>query len=457
MKNRMAVLGGGGARTPLLLHGIAEAQDILETGEIVLFDVDRRNAETMAALGREIVTGAGIEVSAAPTVEQAVEGARFVVSSIRVGGIAARARDERIIIENGYVGQETTGPGGLAMALRTIPVALEHARLVERLAPDAWLINFTNPAGLITQALRQHTSARVVGICDTPAELFHRIAWSLGLPFEEMEFRYVGLNHLGFVREVLLRGEDITGRLFASDDALLRLYPARLFEPEMIRGLRLIPTEYLFFYYAAAIALRNQRAAGASRGEEIAQMNERLFERLRGGRGALAAYKEYLNARNASYMRLEGNAESGLGQGTHDWDPFQGVTGYHRIAVEVMTALAGRPAEVVVNVTNDGAIADLPGEDVVEVASAVDASGVRPLPVGGLPDEVKGLVLAVKEYERLAIRAAVEQSFELACLALFTNPIVGEWAPAVRLMTALAESDPAHLGYLRGAPSGVVL
>src|SRR5579884_2035579 len=347
MKNTIAVLGGGGARTPLLIHGLAGAQDVLRTGELALFDPAARNVETMAALGRAIAEPAGIRVTVAGSAAEAVEGARFVVSCVRPGGIEARARDERIVIEHGYTGQETTGPGGLAMALRTIPVALEHARLVEGLAPHAWLINFTNPAGMITQAIRTHTGARVIGICDTPAELFHRIAWSLGLPFEEMEFRYAGLNHLGWVRAVLWRGTDVTERLLADDEALLRLYPARLFEPEMIREMRLIPTEYLYFYYGAGRALDNQRAAGASRGEEIAHMNARLFDRLAsdlesdGAEAALRTYKDYLNARNASYMKLEGNAESALGQGTHEWDPFEGATGYHRIAVEVMRGLAG--------------------------------------------------------------------------------------------------------------------
>ena len=453
MKNKVALIGGGGARTPLFIYGLAEAQPALETGELALFDIHRENAETMAALGRQIVAGqrAGFPVTVARTVEEAIEGARFVVSSIRVGGMEARARDERMVIDSGYAGQETTGAGGLAMALRTIPVALEHARLVELLAPDAWLINFTNPAGLITRALRTHTRARAIGICDTPAELFHRIAWATGAPFEELEFRYLGLNHLGFVRAVLHRGEDITKRLLADDHALMRLYPAPLFDPKMIRAMGLIPTEYLFFYFASSIALANQRAAGASRGEELARMNAGLFAHLRERpAGAMEIYKDYLNARNASYMRLEGNAESALGRGSIDWDPFQGATGYHRIALEVMTAVAGAPREMVVNVVNDGAIQDLRDDDIVEVPSVVDPDGARPLPAGALPAIVKGLVLAVNEYERLTVRAAVEGSFDLACLALFANPIVGEWEPAVRMLGQLVDSDARSLGYLRG-------
>ncbi|MBV8820291.1 MAG: 6-phospho-beta-glucosidase, partial [Acidobacteriaceae bacterium] len=183
---KVALIGGGGARTPLLLHGLAQAQAQLQLRELVLFDVNRESAELMAAIGCEIAraNSAKFAIHVASKVEDAIEGSRFVLSSIRVGGMEARARDERVVIEQGLAGQETTGPGGLAMALRTLPVALEHARIMERLAPKAWLINFTNPAGLITQALNTHTNVKVIGICDTPSELFHRTAWALGLPYE---------------------------------------------------------------------------------------------------------------------------------------------------------------------------------------------------------------------------------------------------------------------------------
>src|SRR5438874_1664165 len=174
---KVTLIGGGGVRTPLLIQGLTQAQAALGIRELSLYDVDRARVELLAALGREVVRQyhGEIAITTPATLEEAVSGASFVLSSIRVGGINARARDERIAIEHGLAGQETTGPGGLAMALRTIPVALEHARVIERLAPDAWLINFTNPAGLMTQALRAHTRLRVIGICDTPSEMFHRI------------------------------------------------------------------------------------------------------------------------------------------------------------------------------------------------------------------------------------------------------------------------------------------
>jgi len=438
---KIALLGGGGARTPLLIHGLARSRTAIGATELALYDIDSSRAALMAALGTEIARESGLRITTAASVTEAVDGASFVLSSLRVGGIEARARDERIAIEHGLAGQETTGPGGLAMALRTIPVALQHARTIEQYARGAWLINFTNPAGLITQALMNHSDVLVIGICDTPAELFHRIAWSLGEPIEDIECKYLGLNHLGWVRSVLLRGENITARLLADDAALMRLYPADLFDPALIRALGLIPTEYLFFYYSRSRAYTNQRTMGATRGEEIARLNADLFRDLAREVGAdrpshaLDIYKSYLNRRNASYMRLEANAESAFSQSEHDWDPFEGATGYHRIAIDVMTALSSeRPARIVVNIRNGKAIEDFAPEDVVEVPCLIDKRGATPLDAGRIPEVARGLALAVKTYERLAIRAAVEESSDLARLALFINPLAGDWEVAKALM-----------------------
>ena len=456
---KLTIIGGGGIRTPLVIHGLAQAQAALGITEIALYDIDPDRSELIALLGREVVrqTGAEITITTPVELEAAVEGAQFILHSVRTGGIAARARDERLAIEHGIAGQETTGLGGLAMALRTIPVALEHACLIERLAPEAWLISFTNPAGLMTQAFRAHRKLRVIGICDTPSELFFRIALALNEELEDVQCDYFGLNHLGWVQRVLVRGQDATDRLLHDDAALRSLFHAELFEPAMIRGLGLIPSEYLFFYYAQRRALANQRAAGASRGEEIAQLNARLFSQLQrevnAGRfeQALAIYRDYLRRRSGSYMKLEAGADTPLREGVEqEEDPFEAPTGYHRIALDVTAALvSGQTSRIVLNVTNRGAITDLAIDDVVEVPCLIDPDGPRPLSVGRLPAAVRGLVQAVKEFEHLTIRAAVEKSRSLAKLALLTNPLMGEWEPASNLTDLLIESDFEHLGYLQ--------
>ncbi len=452
--SKIAMIGGGGVRTPLVIHGLAKAQSQLGLSDLVLFDADAGRTNIIAGIGREIVRrlGADFRITVASRLESAVAGAGAILNSIRVGGMSGRARDERIAIDHGLAGQETTGPGGAAMALRTIPVTLEHARTVERIAPGAWFINFTNPAGLITQALTQNTRLNVIGICDTPIELFHRIAWALGEPYEEMTFDYAGLNHLGWVRRVTLRGEDITERILGDADTLRRLYPADLFDPALIQTLRLIPTEYLFFYYSQRKAHGNQLRAGASRGEELNRLNTELFEQLsrEDPSQGLATYRAYLLRRNSSYMKLEAQGESAFEIEQDQYDPFETATGYHVIALDVLSSLASEQArELVLNVPNRGAISDLEDDDVVEVPCLIDRDGARPRSTGALPHSVRGLVLAVKEYERITIRAALERSGRLAQLALLENPIVGQWELAGELCAALSASDAEHLGYLR--------
>ena len=441
-------------RTPLVIYGLAQSQQLLQTGRLTLYDVDAARAETIASLGREILRRlkTDFEIRVTSQLEQAADGADFVLNSIRVGGIAARAHDERIAIEHGLAGQETTGPAGVAMALRTLPVTLAHARIVERVAPAAWFINFTNPAGLITQALRQHTGLRVIGICDTPIELFHNIAEAAGEAQADMEFDYAGLNHLGWVRRVLLRGQDITERLLGDAAFLRRVYPTGLFHPDLMQVLRLIPTEYLFFYYSQRKAHANQLRAGASRGEEIERMNHDLFQRLASADAAqaLAVYRAYLEQRNASYMKIEAEAGSAFQLPEEHRDPFETATGYHRIALDVMTSLRSERSRcLVLNVRNDGAIEDLEADDVVEVPCDIDRNGPRPRRTGRLPDSVRGLVQSVKAYERTAIRAATTGSAALAQLAMLEYPIIGQWEVAGDLRTSLLGGDPQYLGYLK--------
>jgi 6-phospho-beta-glucosidase len=451
---KVTIIGGGGVRAPLLIHGLAQAQALLNVTEVTLFDQDLARTETIARIGREIVRrlGAGFPIRVTTDLEAAADGAEVVLSSIRVGGIAGRARDERLSIEHGLAGQETTGPAGAAMALRTLPVTLAHAKMIERVSSNAWFINFTNPAGLITQALTHNTSLKVIGICDTPSELFHKIAQALGAPAQEVVCDYAGLNHLGWIRRVHLRGEDITNRILDDTELLRALYPTGLFDPALIQALRLIPTEYLFFYYSQRKAYRNQLQAGASRGEELARLNANLFEHLSTltDADALETYRTYLQQRNASYMKLEGEAGSAFKPLENEPDPFDAATGYHRIALDVMSALlSDRPREIVLNVLNRGAIDDLESDDIVEVPCDVDRTGAHPRRTGRLPESVRGLTLSVKAYERTAIRAALEGSLSTAQLALLECPSIAQWEIAGELLSSLTAADPDGLRYLK--------
>jgi len=446
MSRKVAFLGGGGVRTPLVIFGINEASKHLDVEELVLYDVDRERVEMIAWLGREVVrrSGGSLRITVAQTPEQAVEGAAFVLNSVRVGGIATRAHDERAAIACGYPGQETTGPGGVAMGQRTIPVAIEQARLVERRAPGAWIVNFTNPAGLITQAISHHSNARVVGICDTPTEMLHRIQTALQASEGEVFCDYVGLNHLGWIRRVMLRGEDVTDRVLESNSILSQFYSAPLFDHDLIRALRLIPTEYLFFYYSQTRALANQRRQGSTRGEQIAQMNEDLSKHLAqhfavaDAAGALQVYINYLNLRSGSYMKLEGEAQSAFETKIADHDPFRVATGYHRIALQVMNALCGsEPERVIVNTRNGATLPDLADSDIIETTCSIQNDRIETIQMAPLPEVVRGLVLAVKAYERAAIEAAVSGSERDLRKAMLLYPPIGEWEPSRELLHAM--------------------
>jgi len=447
-RRKIAFIGGGGVRTPLVVFGVNEAAQHLSAEELVLYDPDRERVGIMTELGRAVVSqeGGSLRVREATSIEDAVDGASFVMNSIRVGGTRARAHDEKVAIDNGYPGQETTGPGGVAMGLRTVSIAVEQAKTVERLSPNAWLVNFTNPAGLITQAIRHNTGAKVVGICDTPSEMLHRIQTAFGASRDEVRCEYVGLNHLGWIRRIFRRGEDVTERVLADDALLSKLYSVPLFEHDLIRALKLIPTEYLFFYYSRRRALENQRRQGSTRGAEVEVLNGNLFTKLARhlqageAKQAVAAYVSYLNTRSGSYMKLEGDAGSALsGDRVSAEDPFRAASGYHRIAIDVMSALCGdQPRRIIVNAENNGSIDDIDARDIVEVPCLIRAGEIVPEPCGSLPEAVRGLVLSVKAYERAAIEAALTGCELTARKAMLLYPAIGEWEPSKELLEQLA-------------------
>jgi 6-phospho-beta-glucosidase len=338
-----------------------------------------------------------------------------------------------------------------------VPVVLEQARLVEKLNPEAWIVSFTNPAGLVTQAISTHTAAKVVGICDTPIELIHNITRALGASADAVRCEYVGLNHLGWLRRISLNGEDVTARVLADDAILAQAYSAPIFDPEMIRQLGLIPTEYLYFYYCRRKALANQVTHGGSRGAEVDKLNTELLQTLDGhlragdGAAAVEAYAAYLNRRSGSYMRLEASGGSAFdAEATFDIDPFRVASGYHIIAMDVIRALSSEtPARLIVNTRNRGALADLADDDVIETTCAVSRAGVFPEPLGELPDEARGLVTAIKAYERAAIKAALTPPIEpLARLrqrkAFLLHPAIQDWEATDPLIRDLLDPTCIH-------------
>jgi 6-phospho-beta-glucosidase len=426
---KLAIVGGGGVRVPLLVNGLVGRG--LPIDRVALFDTDARRLRVMADLAQSRV--AGTRVTMHDAIDDCVRSADFVVTSIRVGGLAARQRDEEAALARNLVGQETVGPGGFAMAVRTVPVLAAYARAIATAAPDAWVINFSNPVGIVTQAMRQAAPLRIVGICDTPTELFAEVAHALDVPPGECEFDYVGLNHLGWLRQVSRDGRPLLPGIWDDPETLSRLYTRPLFPAPYLSRLQLLPTEYVFYYEFPERAVANIRAAGTTRGASVSRLTDRLFAELSGDLAdPLAAYERYLAERSASYMQIESGQPA-----PNPPAPWAELTGYDRIAFDVMHAIVHDTAAVIpLNVPNHGNIPELADDDIVEVPCAVGREGPRPRPVGALPAQVRDLVLRVRRYERMTIDAAFGDR-EARVDALALNPLVPSRDVAEQLVDEL--------------------
>jgi 6-phospho-beta-glucosidase len=427
---KVAVIGGAGVRTPLLVGGLTQSDLPIE--QIALYDVDRARLATIGRLAQQMA--ADTRVTLCGSVAECVAWADVVFTSIRVGGIERRIHDEAVAQRHGIVGQETVGPAGFAMAMRTIPHMVEYAREIAAAAPKAWIVNFTNPVGIVTEAMRT-ASDRVIGICDTPTELFEEVARVLGLDSEICLFDYFGLNHLGWLREVYSNGEPQLHRLWNDEERLRKIYKVPLFDSRSLQALKLLPTEYVYYYDQPTRAFDNLRRAGQSRGQVIAELTRALFDSLAAPDADLVAiYRSYLWTRSAGYMQIESGSYAPASPA-----PSTGLSGYDRIALGVLRAIHFNTNTIIpLSVANRGNIAQLQADDVVEVPCVVNANGARPLLVGPVPDRIVPLLTGVKEYERLSVRAALAQSLDSARDALAHNPLVPDRRTADALIDDLS-------------------
>jgi len=293
-------------------------------------------------------------------------------------------------------------------------------------APRATVINFTNPVGIISQGLLNHSRVKLLGVCDTPLETFEAIAHALGLNPFELHFDYLGLNHLGWVRSIRDKsGAELLPKVLSSPEIIQKCYRHGIFPAEFIQQLGLLPTEYLYFYYFPRAAYKNTERSGQSRGQAIATMNSHLFHRLADASESqlIDIYEDYLRERNASYFSIEATAGERRGENQELYSEF---SGYERIALLVLRALhADEPSLIPLTVRNGQALLDLAPNDAVELPCQVSSRGVQVPPVGHAPEAVRPLLLQVKEYERLTVRASIEHSLEAALAALVKNPLVG--------------------------------
>jgi 6-phospho-beta-glucosidase len=446
---KLAILGGGGFRVPLVHRALLADRGPGRITDLVLHDLD---AGRLTAIGHVLAQQAADSVdpprvTVTTDLDEALTGATFVFSAIRVGGLEGRVVDEQVALGEGVLGQETVGAGGVAYGLRTVPVAMRIAQRVAEVAPEAWVINFTNPAGMVTEAMSRHLGDRVIGICDSPVGLGRRVARTLGIDPSTAWFDYAGLNHLGWLRGVHVGGRDLLPQLLDDPAALESFEEGKLFGADWLRTLGAIPNEYLHYYYFTRDAVAATRDLPHSRGAVLTEQQRRFYESVRRDpRDALSAWESARFEREVTYG-AESREAAGIGDRDSD-DLSSG--GYEKVALALMRAIAhDERTTLILNVRNRTTLSVVDSEAVVEVPCLVDAGGPRPVVIDQLPEYARSLVCGVKAVERAVIDAAVHASPAAALKALALHPLVDSVTVARRLLDGYLRKIP-DLAYLRG-------
>jgi 6-phospho-beta-glucosidase len=414
---KVAVVGAGSTYTPELVEGFVTREDRLPVDQLALLDIDADRLGIVGALAERMMRKAGWGGSLLQTGnrDEAIEGADFVIVQLRVGGQASRYKDETIPLKYGCIGQETTGPGGFAKALRTVPVVLELAEIADRrAAPGAWFVDFTNPTGLVTQALLDE-GHRAIGLCNVAIGFQRRFAAHFGVEPSRVQLEHVGLNHLTWERAVLVDGVDRLPQILS--EAIEEVEDETGMPADLIRQLGAIPSYYLHYYYLTDKVLAEQRAGG-TRAEEVMRIEAELME----------MYKDPMLDTKPKLLEERGGAF------------------YSDAAAALVASLHAGTGDVqVVNVRNEGAIPNIAADAVVEVSATVDRDGAHPLPTAPLAPEMLGLVEHAKAYERLTIDAAKSGARGQALKALMTNPLVGDYERAAPMLFDLLAQNREHL------------
>ncbi|MFB7414975.1 6-phospho-beta-glucosidase [Streptomyces sp. NPDC056121] len=439
---RLTILGGGGFRVPLVYGALLGDHAEGRVTEVTLHDTDPDRLRAVTGVLAEQATGVpdAPAVHATTDLDEALRGADFVFSAIRVGGLAGRAADERVALAEGVLGQETVGAGGIAYGLRTVPVAVDIARRVKQLAPDAWVINFTNPAGLVTEAMSRHLGDRVIGICDSPVGLGRRVARVLGADPGEAWIDYVGLNHLGWLRGLRVNGRDELPRLLADEKLLGSFEEGRLFGTDWLRSLGAIPNEYLHYYYFNRETVHAYQEAERTRGAFLLDQQAAFYSDP-----SYASWERTRAEREATYMAHNREAS---GAGERDAADLEESGGYEKVALALMRAIArDERATLILNVRGRGALPSLDDDAVVEIPCLVDGNGAHPVSVAPLPGHATGLVSSVKAVEREVLAAAEGGSRATAVKAFALHPLVDSVTVARRLLEGYTAAHPG-LAYL---------
>lgn len=424
---KIAVIGGGSSYTPELVEGLINGYHEMPIAEIWLVDIEagKQKLDIVGNLAKRMVRKAGLPIQVNLTLNrrEAIKDADFVSTQMRVGMLEARKLDEHIPISHGVIGQETTGPGGMFKALRTIPVILDICRDMEELAPNAWMLNFTNPAGMITEAVHKYSSIKSIGLCNSPINFKKSLAVTYNVPEDKVLPEFVGINHLHWVTSALVDGKEVLPELLAGEggEYTASNVPTFGWDPEFLQSLSAVPTYYLKYFYMMNemfAEMKESLEKNGTRADIVSQVEKELFE----------LYEDETLEEKPKQLEQRGGAY------------------YSEAAVKLMQSLyLGRNDIQTLNVANGGIYDFLPEDASIEVNCVVTSGGPIPLVPGQVPPHIKGLLHAVKTYESLAIEAAVTGDRALALQALVHHPLVPSVSTAKVLLDEMLE---AHRQYL---------
>ena len=414
---KAAIIGAGSTYTPELIEGFINRQESLNFEAFYLMDIDKEKLNVVGALAGRMLSSKGFKGNLVLTqdLNEAITGADYIFAQIRVGGLAARIRDEKIPLKHGLLGQETTGAGGFMNALRTVPVMLDIARRIEKLAPEAWLINFSNPSGIVAEALLNHTKVKMIGLCNCFVNMYASISESLGT--ENFNYEYVGLNHLSWVTSVTVNGVNVLEQLEKSTS--MKNIPDLDYDKPLLAALPAIPSSYLSYFYLRDEQLKKCLKAEKTRGEICVEIEDALMEQYKNP-GLSVKPKELAERGGALYSTA---------------------------AVSVADAIENNKNEFhVVGVKNNGAFPFMDDSDVVEAKCLVNRQGAAPIAVNGpVSPYIQGLMQAVKAYEKLTVSAAVNSSREDALAALMVHPLIGDYNKAKAVLDDMLEANADFL------------
>ncbi len=445
---KLTVLGGGGVRSAFLAKSLAYNAHRIGLQEVVFLDSSEENLKIFGEIARYVFSQIRPDIHFSLTTDavSALTNANYVITTLRVGGDESRVHDERIALNHNTLGQETTGAGGFAMAMRSIPAILNYCRLIEEhAAPDAILFNFTNPSGLVTEAIiKSGFKRRVYGICDAPSELIRELPAILNCDESDLSVECYGLNHFSWFTHFTVKGEDVTDRLINNPD-LYSKTAMQYFSPELVQLCdKQLLNEYLYYYYYREVALKAIQDAPETRGEMIARINHEMRDELRSinvKENPKAAFdiwmKHYLRREN-SYMQNESqqekfNTRTPLTLQQFIEEPDSG--GYAGVALDILEAVNSTTTKrIVVSLQNNGTLDFLRPDDVIEISCDLSKEGLKLVTPVHVPDAQKNMLSSVKEYERLAVAAILQKDKSLAVRALMAHPLIGSWSLADKLV-----------------------